>query len=273
MEVWQDMKKLFSVTLSAIVFSLIISSSAHAGTVMVGAKMWYAQWASAPDKAVAEVLANSSGIQTAYPGTTATVNPGSGFMAGPVLGYQTDDHKWSISSAFMVFNSFSQKTDWNFGGAGSLKTKTSMNRSDIDLSVSYLLIDWLKIYAGYKYTASTYKVTFDDGSDFYKITYTANIPTAGVAVAFPITERITIGAQAGILYVMPSYKWDAEKLKTDKSIGYNIEPNISILLTENFMMQFGIRYQIYNVKFTDPAFDMTKNDEFLGVTLAGIFLW
>lgn len=236
---------------------------------MLGAKMWYAEWASATDKAIAEAIIQEDGFE----GWSATVNPGKGFMAGPVLGYQTEDRRWSFSSAFMLINKFTQDTEWKTDSDVTIKTNTKMKKYDVDLSVSYLIVDWLKAYAGFKYIRANYDVTFESGDEFYKIKYIGKAPTAGLAVAFPLHEKVTIGLQAGLLYMMPDYTWDDTEMKTDNAWGYNVEPNISFLAADNFMLQLGVRYQKCNVKFTGDGYNVTKNDEFLGATLAGIVMF
>ena len=43
-----------------------------------------------------------------YSETTADAENGKGFLAGPLVSYQTDDRLWTVSLAFMWFSSFSQ---------------------------------------------------------------------------------------------------------------------------------------------------------------------
>lgn len=263
------MKKLLSVC--ALFCVLLWSAPLSAGTVMIGAKGWYAEWASATDKAISQVLAEMLDY-------SHTSKPGTGYMFGPVLGYQTEDGRFSFSSAFMVLDKFTQTNSYSSGGA-TVGTKTEMDRKDFDFALSVMVLDWLKVYAGYKYTMADYDVKFSStGNDFYQIEYKGSIPTLGIAAAFPVTDMIVVGAQAGLLYVIPDYRWRVasgkwEKLGADKSFGYSIEPNLSIRPFESFVLQCGLRYQIYNVKFTDSSFNMRKNDEFLGGTLAAIYMW
>lgn len=250
---------------------MLLGVEAKAGTFMVGAKGWYAEWASATDKAISEVLADSLGYGH-------TSKPGTGYMLGPVFGYQTEDGRFSVSAALMVLDSFSQTNTYSSGGT-TIGTKTEMDRKDYDLAASFLVLDWLKLYAGYKYTTANYDVNFSaTGDDFYEIKYAGSIPTAGLAVAFPLSDMFVLGVQAGFLYVMPDYKWRVStgewtKLKADNSFGYSVEPMLSVRLFESFVIQCGVRYQIYSVKFSDPAFGVTKNDEFLGGTVAAIYLF
>ncbi len=81
---------------------------------MLGAKYWYAAW----DSAVLDWFEKEVGIGFLANGLTleSDLDMGSGFLAGPLLGYQSDDGIWSVSLAPMVFSSFSQ--DWEGKLAG-----------------------------------------------------------------------------------------------------------------------------------------------------------
>jgi len=258
-----------------LLFMLTASTVTQAGTVMLGVKGWYAQWDSAFDKAIAESFVQ--GLNDANPGDnwSSTAKPGSGFLAGPMLGYLTDDKDWSFSAAFMVLSSFKTSTDWEESTTPlAITTKTEMNRKDVDISISRVLNEYFKVYAGYKYITAKYKTELS-GSPWFEVEMKNSIPTAGIAVATSIAEGLVAGVQGGVMYVMPEYKFEGEKVKTKDSVGLNIEPNLSYLATDNFMLQVGVRYQIYSVKFDDPANGWTgsKNDQFLGLTLAGIYLF
>jgi len=249
-------------------FLLLFLAEANAGTILVGAKGWYAEWDSAFDKAFADA------ITTALPGFSSTVKPGTGFLVGPTAGYQSDNGDWSLSVAYMAFSSFTNKTEYEFSGV-TVETKTEMQKRDLDIALSYSLSDYFKVFAGYKYVTCKYDVNFDDGSDFYEVKMTSSIPTAGAGLAFPLSEEIALGLQFGLLYVFPEYKISDEKIKTENGYGISIEPNLTFLLSESIMTQLGIRYQVYNVKFADPSYPMetTKNDQLVGVTLAVMYLF
>ncbi len=256
----------------AAVFQLTSMTGAYAGTVMVGAKAWYVEWDSAYDKAFADMLVSYMNADEPTENWTATYKPGTGYLAGPMIGYQTDDNLWSFSAAFMIINSFKTDTEWKetnvYGGV--INTKTEMDRKDIDLSVSYMLTDYMKIFVGYKYIKATYDSKLN-GADFYKIEMTSSMPSAGVSFVASLSESFVAGLQLGAMYVKPEYKWEDETVKADDSYGVTVEPNLTYVISENFMLQLGIRYQIYSVKFTD--WGVTKNDQMLGGTLSAVFLW
>ena len=264
------MKKILLSLFSAIILFSFFILPVKAGTVMLGAKGWYAEWDSAFDKALADVLIKELG-----PGWAATVKPGTGYLLGPVIGYQTDDKVWSVSGALMLFSKFNNKTEYESSGV-PVDTKTKMNRRDIDLALSFAATDFFKIFVGYKYITSKSDVNFDDGSNFYSMKSKNSIPTAGVAFAFQLTEKIAAGIQFGILYIMSDYKMavaggDYEEVKVDNGYGVNLEPNLSFLVSESVILQTGLRYQIYQVKFTD--WGVTKNDRFFGITLGVLYIF
>ncbi len=268
------MKKVLIFALSSFILFSVISNT-QAGTIMVGAKGWYTEWESAFDKAIADAVIHYCYIEDPAGNYSSTVKPGKGFLAGPLIGYQTDDNLWSFSAAFMFINLFKSDTDWDFNGY-ELKTKTKMRRNDYDMSVSYMLLDFMKVFAGFKYVKSTYDVDIKNpAEDFYKAEMTCKIPTAGIALGGSLTDSIVLGIQLGIMYIIPDYKYEGEKLKADNSIGYTVEPNLSFLISENFMLQTGVRYQIYNAKFNDTKNDLnvTKNDQMLGVTASAVFMF
>jgi hypothetical protein len=260
------MRKIVFSAICTILLSSFFVSSAVAGTFMIGAKGWYAEWDSAFDKAVADLLAES--------GYTSTVKPGKGFLAGPVIAYQNGN--WSFSGAFMLLSSFDNKTEFENLSASS---ETKMTRRDIDLALSYSLTDYFKVFAGYKYITSKYNVDFSNGNDFYDAKMISHIPTAGLAFAYQIINKLTAGIQFGLLYVISDYKLtpsgsEEEKVDVDNGYGINIEPNLSYFLLDCVMLQFGVRYQIYNVKFTDlEGWSGSKNDKFLGVTLGAMYVF
>jgi long-subunit fatty acid transport protein len=159
-----------------------------------------------------------------------------------------------------------------------MNVTTELKRKDLDVSAGYLLSNYFKLIAGFKYTMASYNVDYEIGGskyNFVDIDAKSYIPTVGIAFAYPILEKLIIGIQAGILYVISDYndKTDNKKINTDNSWGINIEPIISYPVTDNILLQLGARYQIYSVKFTDSDLGVTKNDQFLGATFAVIYLW
>jgi hypothetical protein len=277
------MRKTIIISILAISFLFLFmqARSLQAGTMMIGAKAWYAEWDSAVAKALGEYLVVALDD---YYGITmdATISPGRGFLLGPLIGYLTDDNKWSFSAAFMLLSTFKQMS--TFEGTGlyegvDMDVTTGLNRMDFDASASYLLSNYFKVIAGVKLLIASYDVNFKiEGypeEDFVEVDSRSYMPTVGLALAYPVFQNLVVGVQGGLLYIISDYysKTDKEDIDTDNSFGFNVEPNLSYLLMEHFMIQFGIRYQVYSIKFTDPDLGVTKNDRFLGATLSAIYLW
>ena len=87
--------------------AVITTDSKADGTWFAGVKYWDAEWDSGMlDWFVKDI--GTSFIETSGQ-FSAQRNPGDGYLAGPLLGYQTANGKWSFSAAPMVFSSFTQK--------------------------------------------------------------------------------------------------------------------------------------------------------------------
>lgn len=259
-------------TVLSVLSAFLVMSEANAGTVMVGAKAWYVEWDSAYDKANADVMVDI--FEAFYGGNwSATVKPGTGYLAGPLIGYQTDDNQWSFSAAFMILNSFKTNTEWEVDGT-KVNTETKLDRKDIDVSASYMLSGNMKMFVGFKYVIANYDLTVE-GDDWYTAKMISKIPTAGISLVFPLSESLVLGIQLGAMYIIPTleekYDTGTVEYKMDKSFGGTVEPAITYTATEYLMLQLGARYQIYSVKFKD--WDVTKNDRLLGVTASVVYLW
>lgn len=150
---------------------------------------------------------------------------GSGYLAGPLLGYQTDDGKWSFSLAPMIMSSFKQDVHGTalvpkaYGQTLDLpfemndKTTVNVSRIDFDFAASFSLADYdnlftflkyVKLFAGVKSQKIEYEFEYytrilsmvDTGT--IEMDYEVLIPTVGAGVFFPFTNTIVAGVQGGI---------------------------------------------------------------------------
>ena len=98
---------------------------------------------------------------------TVHKSDGEGYLAGPMVGYQTDDGNWSYSFAPMVFSDFTQ--DWS-GNSGPmiLNTTVELERHDFDFAASRKINNNFKYYIGYKY---------QDMSMDFRQSFSAGIPS------------------------------------------------------------------------------------------------
>ena len=140
------------------------------------------------------------------------------------------------------------------GGSGvGMKTHINTTRHDYDLAGSYSLsqfkdnypfLEYCKIFAGYKYQ----NVKLDLKSTIYvydnpvypmdtKIRYYVNMPTGGVGVAYPVSDKIVVGMQGGLGWAF------IKQINSANSIAYNAEASLSYLPIDKMIIQIGYRYQ------------------------------
>lgn len=273
------MRKLLTSLLLICCIQAFLIESASAG-LMLGVKGWYADWDSATSKAIADSMVS---YLKAYDSTwdiNATAKPGNGYLVGPMLGYQTEDKVWSFSMALMMLNKFNQKTDVTVTISGTpvkMDVTNVLDRKDYDFSASYLLSNSFKVVAGFKYMTANYNIDYQiqgyAKKDYMDIKTESYIPALGIAFAAPLSEKLAFSIQAGVLYIMPKFTETGTKINVDNSLGVNVEPSLSLLVSENFLLQAGIRYQIYEVKFNEVDMNFTKVDQFIGFTFSAVFLF
>ncbi len=241
---------------------LLWPATAAAGTYFLGVKGWYATW----DSGILDWLEED--IATTFAENRlvfdADRDPGDGYLVGPLLGYQTDDGRWSFSLAVMVFSDFDQ--DWS-GNAGTmmLTGDADLERHDIDVAVNYTLSKYYKFYAGYKYQDSEldFTLTFTpplgmQQTDVFKVDFKAHIPTVGIAGVYPLNDKLVIGGQAGLLYVIMDMKiknpgGDKDNIWPHPGLGFNTEANITCMPWQDLIFQLGYRYQVFTIEARGPG--------------------
>lgn len=233
----------------------------EAGTWLVGAKGWYTSW----DSGILDWLEKDIALsfQQNRVQFAASKDPGSGFLAGPLLGYQADDGKWSLSVAPMVFSSFTQ--DWSGTAAGmTLGGTADLKRRDYDLAVNYSLSKYFSMFAGYKYqdVSLDFRLTFSTvmgtQTDTFDVKAKSHIPSFGVGAVYPLHEKVVVGGQAGILYPMMSLTVKNANGTTDDilphaELGFNTEGNLTWQPRERLILQAGYRYQMYGFRARGPG--------------------
>lgn len=274
---------------------MVYPTGGHAGTFMIGAKSWFAVW----DSAIAQELIDlaspeieqdliDEGFATTSAEVDATPKQGYGFIAGPLLGYQSDDGLWSFSGAIMLINSFEQEADGTANLDGTEydgKYELELNRSEIDLAVTRSLGTNFKVFAGYKHLTLENKFSGElegtaYGGDVYKVDITIQIPTIGVGYVYPFTDKLIFGLQLGVLYAMTDVEYkdylnngETGDVDVKNSLGYTGEVNLSFLASEQFLLQAGYRYQA--IKFTTDSSedaDIDAWDQFHGVTISAVYI-
>jgi hypothetical protein len=246
-----------------LIFGLLLwPTTAVTGTYFLGVKGWYATW----DSGILDWLEED--IATTFAENRlvfeADRDPGDGYLIGPLLGYQTDDGKWSYSLAIMVFSDFDQ--DWG-GNAGVMMLSgiAELDRHDIDFAVNYTLSQNFKIYAGIKYQDSDldFALTYTPPSgmqqtDDFTVDFYAYIPTVGLGAVYPLNDKVVIGGQAGLLYAIMDMKitnpgGDSDNIWPHPGLGFNTEANITCMPWQNLLFQLGYRYQVFTIKARGPG--------------------
>jgi hypothetical protein len=304
------MKKLL-IALTVVFALILIPALSEAGTLMIGIKGWAALWDSAvgetfsksADNEIEEWLKDPLGGNNNDARLSSDLKLGMGALVGPMLSYQTDDKLWSFSLALMHFGSFSQEADVKASTQTTAvdpyedldaKYILELNRKEYDLAVTRSLTGNLKVFVGYKHqiTEQKFKGEDPDGNEFdiYEVDVTIKMPTAGIGYIHPLSDRLFLGIQLGLLYVMPTVEYtdkfsddagnysiegdpvDGEQWEKDfdKTFGFNGEASLSYLIGESVIVQAGYRYQQIRIKMGE--FDFDEWDTFHGVTLSAVYL-
>lgn len=274
------MKKLYMILCVLILLLVFPFFKVEAGTFLVGAKCWYeTNWDSAMLNIIDDLFADQFSKVGVY-NIQSDTHAGSGYLAGPVLGFQTSDNIWSFSFAPMVVSHFSQKiiitylADLNLGGIlfpvqGNGRVAIDVTRRDYDLAASYSLhpykdkfsfLEYCKVFLGLKYESISYdfnittRVATLEDTGTIGFDFEIYMPTVGVGFVYPFTEEIAAGIQGGVGVAYFS------GIDVDNSMAYNVEANLSISPRDNLILQLGYRYQefSFDLNYSDPDFDLDK---------------
>ena len=186
----------------SILMVFLFPSLSQAGTFMVGMKGWYTSWDSAFAKSLGKVVHDDLESGTTPIPNTVTINTGTGYLAGPLVGYQTEDRKWSISAAGMLFSSFTQNTKIETTSGQTFVLDMELTRKDLDFTAGYSLSDNVKLFAGYKYmyTKADLKLKCTTAvTDMGWYQSTNNIASLGVGTAFALSDKFLLSGQFGLL--------------------------------------------------------------------------
>lgn len=269
------------------------------GTFIAGAKVWYeTTWDSALlniyDELLTDSLTEIPRGQGGFYNVESKIYAGSGYLAGPVLGYQSSNKIWSVSFAPMVTSHFSQQIkgsvlmDLDLFGTGdmvpitgNMETIVDVTRLDFDLAGSYslaqfkdrfFLFEYCKVFAGFKYQDISYDFTFTAQVADFKDTgtrgfdYNVYMPTVGVGIVYPFSEDIVAGVQVG--HGVAHFSG----IDVEDSLATNIEANVTVLPIDNLIVQFGYRYQQFSFDLKIDGKTYTSNDITYGPTLTAIYI-
>ena len=272
-------------TIAAIVSLLILyfPFAAAAGTFMLGVRGWYVNW----DSAVLDWFEQDLKADFAGAGRSMTTSKssGTGYLAGPLASYQTDNGKWSFSLAPMVFSAFNQDWDGRLSGM-AMTSDVDLNRIDIDLAANYRLNKYMSVFFGYKYQdinidlTLSYNTAMGDITNDYKLEQKTHIPSAGMGFYYAVHEKIALGMQLGLLYSIPDIKMtDMDGTEyyvwTQPTIGFNGEFAVTYQPIRSLIIQLGYRYQFFRLDaIQQRTLQKTEsNDISHGPTLTAVWVF
>ena len=280
------MKKtnLFILTAALVFAAAMAPSNAHAGTWMVGGKAWIAVWDSFLPDIFDDMEDYDEHFDDTYIFSIDRADPGTGFLIGPMIGYQSADGLWSFSAAFMFISSFSQdiKVDVSYINFGDPSENyedketisADLKRTDLDFAFGWNIGHHFKLFAGYKY--QDYDMAIKDDWGTIKYSMTAHMPTVGAGAAFPLSDAVVLGIQGGISYLMGDVKVEGESIDLENTLVYNGEINLSFLTEGNMILQAGYRFQQFKfeaeTEMDGETFEYSATDRFHGLTLAAVFI-
>lgn len=240
------------------------------GTFSVGIKFWGALWDSPYTRIIAreieraENIINLSNFSPLADNTVwryrTTYKTGIGYLAGPLVSYQIPNKKVTFSAAVMWLNYFTASyreqavIDTRLAYARyffplKMNTNIKLKRNEIDSAVSFAVHDYVKLYVGYKYQDSSARNIVNLIAAYYTSRYdiTVHLPTAGIALSYPATDRLVLSLQLGALYSFPSIKEPYFRTvdKIYSQPGFNSEAAMTIMPVEHFVIQLGYRAQLY----------------------------
>lgn len=271
------------VLVTTIFLLLACPLTGSAGTFMLGAKGWYVNW----ESSVLDWFEQDIKADFASAGQVLSTSKenGTGYLAGPLMSYQTDNGNWSFSLAPMVFSSFSQ--DWQGRLSGMTMTSdVNLDRIDIDFAASYRLNPYMSVFFGYKYQDIDIALTLDYTTNFshitshYKLEQKTHIPSAGTGFYYTPHEKIALALQLGLLYTIPDinmtdmdgkgyYVW------TRPTFGFNGEFMVNLRPIDSLIIQGGYRYQYFRLDaIQQQTLLKTESDDIShGPTLTAVWMF
>jgi hypothetical protein len=283
--------------------SLSVPVSSMASTLTLGVKYWYSFW----DPAIAQYTIDNAKTTAAqmslisgkatYANIKISVTPG--HLLGPMIGFQSGN--WSVSLAVMAFSySFVTEQSGYFlnitdGLLVPISANSRTRRIDGDLAVGYSLSDYVKLFFGYKFQYMDLKL-YDRlyagpaaialyGTDtLTMITHrqdSFHMPTAGFVFYLPLSERLIVSLQTGVLLVIPRFQFEKKdnifgipqsQSETGRlSAGVNSELSLNFRIYEGILMQLGYRFQVLWIPYESNEGVKRYAEIFHGVSASVVY--
>jgi hypothetical protein len=230
-----------------------------------------------------------------------------------MLSYQTDDSLWSFSLGFMLFGSFSQDTNARVNVEGqdySWKYDLELDRKEIDFGVSRLIRRNLKVFLGVKYQEVKYiqevegvslswdfdveseedtlqlEINREGNFDLYEAEATILMPTVGIGYVHPLSDKMAIGFQGGLLLVTGNIGFGVFEDSIegwedfDTTFGFNGECSLTYMINRNLIVQAGYRYQTMKLKadfgkvpLLGNSIELDDIDTVHGFTVSAVYMF
>lgn len=282
--------------ITCILFLVAIPALVFSGTYHAGVKGWYVTWDSAASQLFDEILEDimTNRLPEISPFFEQVeyeldYNKGRGYLAGILLGYETDDRKWIFNMELLFLNSFTQKIDVSgelYSYSETVPVDVEMDRRDYELNGYYNINRYFHAFLGYKYQTynlkSEVKVPyFTLPLDLVKYNYEAKfhilIPGIGAAFPFDDEERYRVGARLGLPAGYPQFedKIRDEEIKIKGEYGFFGEIYGKARFGEAFQLRVGYGLEKYKaeVQMKERGIKSDVTETSHGVNIAGMVLF
>lgn len=309
---------------TAVLMLLCITAFASAGTLSPGVQAWYVSWQSGMAKLNADIIEaqlrkelSDADILSAYAGNINGYSldvgepEGRGFVYGPILQYETDDHVWVFNLSIMWLGAYTTSIDTSFvlntvalgPFTGSIpftvNSELEIAHHDIDLRACRKITENISGFFGYKYQSyetsikSNYNVTngvtsyFNSNLDF-SFFAEVHMPYAGLGYRHPFGDTFSLAANLG-LGVPVGGRAEKELIinGTDYSEDFKIrmawavmaDISLAYVMGGSVELRLGCKYQRFTLRVEEIDIDRDGQsddsgdyvDVFLGVTCAAVY--
>jgi len=254
------------------------ATESHAFNISVGASSWFSWWE--------PFWLKKKGV---FERSDFNVNPG--LLYGPILTLELNE-KIHISSIFF-FGQFKMKgyRASYLGEFNYSKISTYIMRYDSDTFMTYSILEYIKLIAGFKFLEFQYE--YKQKLYYSSLYFTKKVknkfdeycPAAGLSVSVPIIKDVFyLIISQSVLYAMGyTFSMDAFELKMpwrspDKMtnrIGLNSGLNLSVMFKKvNIALTFGGRYQYFHIVKSNRSVSAygSKDDHFAGINASFVYM-
>jgi len=252
---------------------IVIPCKLYALDITVGATTWYA-WGSRFEN----VQKESSRENKSY-----SFDPT--FLYGPVLSVKFNDD-FNLTFVYL-YGKFDYEEKIYSDAGGSYFAESKAVRSDSDLALNYRLNDYFKVFAGVKYMAYEFRLSFDNFNRGYcdnHSKHTSIGPGLGLSSTLPITKNIFfLATLSGFYLYSAGEKFEDNRMYGSRpvnlTIGYNeygINSTIAIayyIAPASAVISLGGRFQYFIIDYNkyEPFLINNIRNQIYGITLTATY--